>query len=62
MAALLETFEPEFEIKIASTEQDILSSQRLRYKVFVEELGGNGELVDHQNKLEGINLIPILII
>ncbi|MBT4285646.1 MAG: GNAT family N-acetyltransferase [Rhodobacteraceae bacterium] len=52
MAALLETFEPEFEIKIASTEQDILSSQRLRYKVFVEELGGNGELVDHKNKLE----------
>jgi putative hemolysin len=52
MAALLETFEPEFEIKIASTEEDILSSQRLRYKVFVEELGGNGELVDHTNMLE----------
>src|SRR5699024_9176532 len=26
--------------------------QRLRYSVFVEELGGNGDLVDHEARLE----------
>jgi putative hemolysin len=49
---LLELVEPEFEINIASTSEQIRASQRLRYEVFIEEMGGNGKLVDHVNKLE----------
>ncbi|WP_068114727.1 GNAT family N-acetyltransferase [Tropicimonas marinistellae] len=41
-----------FEIRLAETEQDRLAAQRLRYEVFVEELGGDGELVDHAERLE----------
>lgn len=41
-----------FDIRLAKTEQDLLAAQRLRYAVFVEELGGDGELVDHANRLE----------
>ncbi|MDA0362088.1 MAG: GNAT family N-acetyltransferase, partial [Proteobacteria bacterium] len=44
--------ESNFEIRIASSSEEIMASQRLRYKVFVEELGGDGALVDHSNKLE----------
>ncbi|MTH77274.1 GNAT family N-acetyltransferase [Paracoccus aestuariivivens] len=40
------------ETRLASTEKDLLSAQRLRYRVFVEELGGDGDLVDHQNRFE----------
>ena len=29
-----------------------LAAQRLRYRVFVEELGGDGPLVDHKARLE----------
>ena len=49
---LLELVEPEFEVNIASTSEQIRASQRLRYEVFIEEMGGNGKLVDHVNKLE----------
>jgi len=41
-----------YRLNLVSNEQDLLASQRLRYKVFVEELGGNGPLVDHQNRFE----------
>ncbi len=44
--------EPKFDIRLARDEADILSAQRLRYAVFVEELGGDGALVDHVNRLE----------
>ncbi len=37
---------------IACGEQDLLAAQRLRYTVFVEELGANGPLVDHDQRLE----------
>lgn len=43
---------PEFAIKIAQTPAELLAAQRLRYAVFVEELGGGGEMVDHVNKVE----------
>ncbi len=33
--------DPHFELKIASTRKEIQASQRLRYKVFVEELGAS---------------------
>ena len=49
---LLELAEPQFEIKIAATNEQIRASQRLRYEVFIEEMGGNGKFVDHVNKLE----------
>ncbi len=41
-----------FELRLARSEADILAAQRLRYRVFVEELGGDGELVDHRRRLE----------
>ncbi len=41
-----------FELKLASTDLDLRASQRLRYKVFVEEFGGNGAHVDHDARIE----------
>ncbi|WP_425046373.1 GNAT family N-acetyltransferase [Primorskyibacter sp. S87] len=43
---------PSFTIKIAETEAELRAAQRLRYEVFVRELGGGGELVDHDAELE----------
>lgn len=40
------------EIRLARTEEDMLGAQRLRYRVFVEELSGDGTLVDHERRLE----------
>lgn len=42
----------EFTVALARDETEIAEAQRLRYAVFVEELGGAGPLVDHQAKLE----------
>jgi putative hemolysin len=44
--------DPNFELRIASREEDVLGAQRLRYRVFVEELRGDGEFVDHDQRLE----------
>ena len=41
-----------FQVRLAETEQDLLAAQRLRYRVFVEELGGDGPLVDHVGRFE----------
>lgn len=41
-----------FDIRLARSEADLLASQRLRYRVFVQELGGDGDLVDHAAQLE----------
>jgi putative hemolysin len=41
-----------FDLRLAETEQDLLAAQRLRYSVFVAELGGDGPLVDHARRLE----------
>ncbi|MEM9971212.1 MAG: GNAT family N-acyltransferase [Pseudomonadota bacterium] len=38
--------------RFATTEADRISAERLRYRVFVEELGGDGALVDHGQKRE----------
>lgn len=43
---------PEFKVRLAKSERDLRAAQRLRYRVFVEELGGDGALVDHGAKLE----------
>lgn len=41
-----------FELRLAQTDADLLAAQRLRYEVFVEELGGDGPMVDHDARLE----------
>ena len=38
--------------RIARTDADLRAAERLRYKVFIEELGGDGALVDHERRLE----------
>lgn len=47
------------QIRLAMEEQDLLAAQRLRYKVFVEELGGDGPLVDHDRRLERDEFDPV---
>lgn len=42
----------EFGLRFAESEADLIHAQRLRYRVFVEELGGDGPLVDHGARLE----------
>ena len=44
--------EPTFLLKLASSEADHFAAQRLRYRVFVEELGADGAMVDHKQRLE----------
>ena len=46
------TSAPSFAVGLARTSADLEAAQKLRYQVFVEELGGSGTLVDHENKLE----------
>lgn len=48
----METTDLVLETRLAMSEHDLLGAQRLRYRVFVEELGGNGPLVDHDRRLE----------
>lgn len=43
---------PEFTLRLARDAEDLRAAQRLRYRVFVEELGGDGALVDHDERLE----------
>ncbi|MCV2871151.1 GNAT family N-acetyltransferase [Defluviimonas sp. WL0050] len=47
------------QVRLAVREADFLSAQRLRYRVFVEELGGDGPLVDHPNRLERDEFDPV---
>lgn len=46
------TPDPQFATRLARSEEELQAAQRLRYAVFVEELGGGGALVDHGNRLE----------
>ncbi|SMP09880.1 GNAT family N-acetyltransferase [Shimia sagamensis] len=43
---------PKFKVKLAASAEELQAAQRLRYRVFVEELGGSGPLVDHDARLE----------
>ena len=43
---------PCFRVDLATTRAQRRAAQRLRYKVFVEELGGDGPMVDHDAGLE----------
>ncbi|WP_101068175.1 GNAT family N-acetyltransferase [Roseovarius salinarum] len=44
--------QPQFRTVLASSDAERRAAQRLRYRVFVEELGGDGALVDHDARLE----------
>ncbi|MCB5408388.1 GNAT family N-acetyltransferase [Pseudogemmobacter faecipullorum] len=41
-----------YSLRLATDPQDLLGAQRLRYLVFVEELGASGPMVDHSRRLE----------
>lgn len=43
---------PACQVRLARDADDVLAAQRLRYQVFVQELGGDGPLVDHGAGLE----------
>ncbi|ARE39149.1 hypothetical protein RGUI_1008 [Rhodovulum sp. P5] len=44
--------EEHFQLRLAASDDDLRAAQRLRYEVFVAELGGDGPLVDHEARLE----------
>lgn len=48
----MEITKTQFTVRLAETRADREAAKRLRYEVFVEELGGDGALVDHENRLE----------
>ena len=49
---------PKFRLRLAQSQDDILAAQRLRYEVFVRELGGDGPLVDHEAQREADRFDP----
>ncbi|WP_342075707.1 GNAT family N-acyltransferase [Yoonia sp. SS1-5] len=48
----MNTLPPDFAVSVGMSEADITAAQRLRYDVFVAELGADGEMVDHDRRLE----------
>jgi len=44
--------QPRFDVSLAVSEIDVIAAQRLRYDVFVSELGATGPLVDHKTGRE----------
>lgn len=50
---------PQFEVRLAGSAEEIEASQRLRYAVFVEELGADGPMVDHAARLEVDRFDPL---
>lgn len=46
------TTQDRYLVRLAESEADHASAQRLRYQVFVQELGANGPLVDHAAEIE----------
>lgn len=49
-----------FDVRLATGAQDLAAAQRLRYRVFVEELGGTGPMVDHEMRLERDEFDPVV--
>jgi putative hemolysin len=43
---------PQYQVSLARSDAEIRAAQRLRYEVFVTELGGTGDGVDHARQLE----------
>ncbi|WP_425090393.1 GNAT family N-acetyltransferase [Tropicimonas sp. S265A] len=50
---------PQFQTRLAETDADLRAAQRLRYEVFVAELGGGGTGVDHDQRLETDAFDPV---
>ncbi len=50
---------PRFRVALAQSADDLRAAQRLRYRVFVEELGGGGAMVDHADALERDRFDPL---
>ena len=50
--------DPQFSVRLARDDRDLRAAQRLRYAVFIEELGGDGPLVDHAARLEADEFDP----
>ncbi len=48
-----------FELRLARTDRDLRAAQRLRYQVFVTELGGDGPMIDHEARLERDEFDPL---
>lgn len=55
----MRTDEPYLALRLARDEADLRAAQRLRYEVFVQELGGDGPLVDHASRLEADEFDPV---
>lgn len=49
---------PDLHVRLATSEAEIALAQRLRYDVFVDELGGDGPLVDHVARREADRFDP----
>lgn len=49
---------PQFDVSLAKSQACVHAAQRLRYRVFITELGGDGPLVDHatQREADGFDL------
>ena len=52
MAVTLKSEERHFILKLAESADELIAAQRLRYRVFVTELGATGPTVDHANQRE----------
>ena len=50
---------PRFRVEIAGDAEAVTEAQRLRYEVFIDELGGDGPLVDHAARLERDRFDPV---
>lgn len=48
-----------YTLRLAQDPADLRAAQRLRYRVFVEELGANGPMVDHEARVECDAFDPI---
>ena len=51
--------DPHLVLRLAANARDLRAAQRLRYTVFVDELGGDGPLVDHAARLEADAFDPL---
>ncbi|WP_425038741.1 GNAT family N-acetyltransferase [Primorskyibacter sp. S187A] len=52
--------EPQFDVRLAQSAEDVRAAQALRYDVFVRELGGGGADVDHDQCLEKDRFDPFV--
>ena len=57
-ASVTASNEPVYEVRLARDAVDLKGAQRLRYQVFVEELGARCESADHAQRLESDALDP----